>query len=298
MRLTRRCVVQGLGVLAAAPWLAGAAETASTGVAPLPLPLALRQIVNHIGISVPDVVASARFYSHLFDGPKLLGQVKPALRYSIGFYPGAMAIGGLSPSGGGPPHAFIDHFCVAAAPFDLAAWRTRLGAERLRFFAQGTFVEVAGIPVQLLGGHEPSAHPAGAAAPKGAPGGGFHPMPPLYSGEPLVQAHGFAYVTLQVSDPDEATALFRKLFGLTARRTTAAGIALSLGDVELRLEPAAAAEKARIASYAIRVSPFDRSRLADQLTALGATIRATSGHPHRPVLRFADPDGIQCELWG
>lgn len=314
MSLTRRRLVQGFGVLAAAPWFAGAAETARSGVAPLALPLALRQIVNHIGISVPDVVASARFYSHVFDGPKLLGQAKPALRYSIGFYPGAMAIGGLSASdpsapGGlpvpapsearsGAPHAFIDHFCMAAAPFDLAAWRARLDAERLRFFARGTFVEVAGIPVQLLGGHEPSSHPAGAVAPKGAAGGGFHPMPPLYSGAPLVQAHGFAFVSLHVSELHEATTLFRKLFGLTAPRATRGGLAFSLGDIELRLEQAADPEKARIASYGIRVARFDRSKLAEQLTALGATIKATSGRENRGLLRFADPDGIECELSG
>jgi catechol 2,3-dioxygenase-like lactoylglutathione lyase family enzyme len=310
-RITRRCVLRSLGALAAAPGWARAAETSRAAVAPLGLPLELRQIVNHIGISVPDVVASARFYSHLFDGPKIVGQTTPALRYSISFYPGAMAIGGLKTSGtgesgdsasaSGSQRAFIDHFCVAAVPFDLAAWRDRLGEEGLRFFARGTFVDVAGIPVQLLGGHEPgprpeSPGPAGPQAPKGAADGGFHPMPPLYAGRPLVEAHGFEYVSLHVPDVEEAAALFGKLFGLTPQRVPHGGIAFRLGATALRLGKAASAEKPRIASYAIRVSKFDRARLTDELRALGAAVKSRPEHEDRAVLRFADPDGIECEL--
>ncbi len=296
-RLTRRCLLRGLGLaaLGAAPWWARAADAPGSAAVALDLPLELRQLVNHIGISVPDVVASARFYSHLFDGPKLVGQVKPALRYSISFTPGAMAIGALR---SGATRAFIDHFCVAAAPFDLAAWRARLAQEGVRFFAGGTFVEVGDIPVQLVGGHERPLRPAGSSAPKGAPAGGFHPMPPLYRGQPLVKAHGFEHVSLDVADVDASSALFGKLFGLTPHRFASGRSAFfKLGGIELRLEQAAASEKPSIASFGIRVSRFDRAQLTDQLQALGARIGASDGGENRTALRFADPDGIECELW-
>jgi catechol 2,3-dioxygenase-like lactoylglutathione lyase family enzyme len=310
-RISRRCVLESLGLLGVAPWLARADATHADG--PLPLPLELRQIVNHIGISVPDVVRSATFYSHLFDGPRILGQVRPALRYSIGFYPGAMAIGALGTAGAAEPpgtpapagrrHGFIDHFCVAAAPFDLAAWRSRLDREGIRYFARGSFVDIGGISVQLLGGTDEMARARAKSAARGAkgpagapPAGGFGPMPPLYGGQPLVAAHGFEHVSLHVSDLEGSTALFRKLFGLAPHGATARRVSFSLGGIGLHLEAAAAGEKPRIASYAIRVSRFDRAKLSGALVGLGASVKAATESERRTVLSFADPDGIECEF--
>jgi catechol 2,3-dioxygenase-like lactoylglutathione lyase family enzyme len=302
--LTRRRVLHGLAALVAAPGCACADATAAPP--PLDLPLHLRQVVNHIGISVPDVVKSATFYSRVFDGPKVIGQVKPALRYSISFYPGAMAIGALrslgaqAPSGtpAGEPsgsHAFIDHFCVAAQPFDLAAWRARLGQEGLRFFARGTFVDIDDINVQLVGGHEGSPRPTGSAGRAGADGG-FNPMPPLYDGPPLVKAHGFDQVSLRVSDLEGSAALFQRLFGLVPHRSGSGSVVFGLAGIRLRLDQASAGERPTIASYAVRVAKFDPSRLAEQLQSLGAHVRPSQESTDRAVLHFADPDGIECEL--
>ena len=292
--IRRRWFLQAVGAVAAAPWLARA-DTVATS--PLALPLHLEQIVNHIGISVSDVVRSARFYSHLFDGPTILGQVKPALRYSVELYPGAMAIGALRPAAvTAGARGFIDHFCVAARPFDLAAWRARLDRDGLRYFAHGTFVEIGDIPVQLLGGRAASTRPPGASQ-AGAAAGGFAPMPPLYRGAPLVTAHGFEHVIVQVSDLDGATALFRKLFGLVPQWGASGSVSFGLGGVRLGLRSAAGGEKPSIASFAIRVSPFDGPKLTDALSALGAQVEPVERHLQQTVLRFADPDGIACELW-
>ncbi|MGB6452785.1 MAG: VOC family protein [Steroidobacteraceae bacterium] len=290
---TRRVFLQTCGALAAAPWAARA--VADTAAAPLQLPLHLTQLVNHIGISVTDVTKSATFYSHLFDGSKISGQEKPSLRYIINFYPGAMSVGDLrGAAGGAQTQPLIDHFCVAAEPYDPAAWRARLDQEGFRYFAGGSFVNIDSIPVQLVGGRR-------SAAPRRPPpaggGGGFMPMPPLYTGQPLVKAHGFEHVMLHVSDLDASTAAFRKLFGLVPHKSGASEVFFSVGAVRLGLRKAADGEKSSIASYAIKVAKFDRSRVSDGLEALGAKVEPAAARERRTVLRFADPDGIKCELW-
>jgi catechol 2,3-dioxygenase-like lactoylglutathione lyase family enzyme len=289
---TRRLFLQTCGALAAAPWATRA--VAATAAAPLPLPLHLSQLVNHIGISVPDVTKSATFYSHLFDGSRISGQEKPSLRYIINFYPGAMSVGDLrGAAGGAQRQPLIDHFCVAAEPYDQAAWRARLEQEGIRYFAGGSFIDIDSIPVQLVGGRSsatPRRPPAGG-------GGGFMPMPPLFAGQPLVKAHGFEHVMLHVSDLDAATAAFRKLFGLVPHTSGASEVFFSVGAVRLGLRKAADGEKPSIASYAIKVAKFDRSRVSDGLEVLGAMVERGGKRERRTVLRFADPDGINCELW-
>jgi catechol 2,3-dioxygenase-like lactoylglutathione lyase family enzyme len=305
-RTTRRLLLQGLGALAAAPWIAPAGAADKT--APLPLPLHLTQMVNHIGISVRDVRKSATFYSHLFEETHLLGQDKPALRYLINLHPGAVSVGPLDTHRpGGHPSPFIDHFAVSARPFDLAAWRARLDEQQLHYFAGGTFVVVNGIDVQLLGGH---ADRARRGARKGPAGAGFRPMPALYDGEPLVKVHGFKRVVLQLSNLDAATEAFRTLFGLPPHRTDSGRVSFQVGSIELELEDAPSGPS-RIAAFGVKVAPFDRAKVSEALEALGAMIptargpggarpfarRAMPSVANPAVLAFSDPDGIRCELW-
>lgn len=292
-RTTRRRLLQGLGALAAAPWIApaGAADRA----VPLRLPLHLTQMVNHIGISVRDVRKSASFYSHLLDEAHILGQEKPTLRYLINLHPGAISVGPLSAGGPSGHHTtpFIDHFAVLAQPFNLASWRARLDALKIRYFAQGTFVPIDGVPVQLLGGHEAMRR---RRARKGPAGAGFMPMAPLYTGEPLVKAHGFKRVTLQMANLDAATEEFRTLFGLPPHRTDSGRVFFQIADIQLELQDAPSGPS-RIAAFAIKVEPFDRAKVSEALEALGAKVEATRGGGNPAALPFADPDGIECELW-
>ncbi len=294
---TRRLFLKNCGAFAAAPW--AARVLAAPAAAPLRLPLHLTQLINHIGISVPDVTKSATFYSHLFDGSKIVGQDKPSLRYVISFYPGSMSVGDLhGAAGGAQTQALIDHFCVAAEPYDPGAWRARLDEEGIRYFAGGSFVDIDTIPVQLVGARSsaPRRSPSGAARRPPPAGGGFRPMPPLFTGQPLVKAHGFEHVMLHVSDLDASAAAFHKLFGLAPQKS-GADIFFSVGAVRLGLRKAADGEKPSIASYAIKVAKFDRSQVSDGLEALGAKIEPAERRERRTVLRFADPDGIECELW-
>ncbi|MGH8226308.1 MAG: VOC family protein [Steroidobacteraceae bacterium] len=308
----RRLLLESAAALGAAPWLllagparAATAASAETATGPLRLPLQLRQLVNHIGISVPDVAKSATFYSHLFDPGMLLGQRQPALRYLIDFRPGSLSIGPLKAAAqGAQTKAFIDHFAVMARSFELAAWRARLTQQGLHYFAAGTFVDIDSIPVQLLGGLRPlSAHPQGirhaapAAEHHGVAPGGFAPMPALYSGQPLVTAHGFRQVTLRVSHLDAASATFQQLFGLTPHRSASKRLYFALNGTRLGLEQAASGESPAIAAFAIKVLKFDFGRVRAGLEARGARVEPVAAREKERRLRFVDPDGIRCELW-
>lgn len=292
----RRRLIQSLGLLTAAPWLARAEPTPDA--APLRLPLHLTQLVNHIGTSVPDVTRSATFYSHVFQGGRLLGQEKPALRYEIEFHPGSVSIGPLR-TGTAETHPYIDHFCLIARPFDAAAWRARLAEEMVRDFAGGSFVVIGGISVQLFGGRTepPAGKPSTQRKSPPAAAGGFSPMAPLYAGESLVRPHGFEHLTLHVADLEASAALFEKLFGLTAKAPSSDVRLLQLEDTRIELRRIASGERPGIETFAIRVAAFDPGRVREALEGLGAKPGPIEKTAKRTILRFADPDGIECELW-
>ena len=309
----RRRVIQSLGLLSAAPWLACAESSAA--VSPLSLPLHVRELVNHIGTSVPDVTRSATFYSHLFQSGTILGQEKPALRYEINFHPGALSIGPLRSAGAGAgPGAsaaagaaagaaseqmrpYIDHFAILTQPFDATAWRARLVEEKVRNFAAGSFVVIGGLSVQLLGGRAPRPSGPSKTPPPAAAAGGFNPMPPLFNGQPLVNPHGFEHLTLQIADLDASAALFRRLFGLTPHTPSTGRRLFQVADIRLELREAPSGERPVIEAFAIRVAPFDAGQLRAALERLGATVEPVEKTAKRTILRFADPDGINCELW-
>ena len=304
----RRRVVQSLGLLTAAPWLARAESDPAAPA--LPLPLHVRELVNHIGTSVPDVTRSATFYSHLFQSGTILGQEKPALRYEINFHPGALSIGPLRSAGAAAQseetHPYIDHFCIATQPFDATAWRKRLVEEKVRSFAGGSFVVIGGISVQLIGGRAerpPGAERAGSAQrpaagkPPAAAAGGFSPMPALFNGTPIVSPRGFEHLTLHVADLDASAALFTRLFGLTARTPSPGARSFRVADIRLELREAPSGERPSIRAFAIRVATLDQGRVRAALEELGAKVEPVETIANRKVLRFADPDGIECELW-
>jgi catechol 2,3-dioxygenase-like lactoylglutathione lyase family enzyme len=296
----RRRVIQSLGLLTAAPWLARAESTAAAS--PLTLPLRVRELVNHIGTSVPDVTQSATFYSHVFQGGTIFGQEKPALRYEINFHPGALSIGPFMSAGAGeerPP--YIDHFCIATQPFDATALRARLVEEKVRNFAGGSFVVIGGISVQLIGGRAappPGAQrPAAPRPPAAAGGGGFKPMAPLYNGQSIVSPRGFEHLTVHVADLDASSALFERLFGLTPHAPSPGLRLFRVADIRLELHEAPSGQRPIIKTFAIRVAPFDPGRVRAALEELGAKLEPVETSGNRMILRFADPDGINCELW-
>ena len=122
-------------------------------------------------------------------------------------------------------------------------------------------------------------------------------MPPLFNGQPIVSPHGFEHLTVHVADLDASAALFERLFGLTPH-TPSPGLRLfRVADIRLELREAPSGERPTIKTFAIRTAPFDPGRVRAALETLGATVEPHETSAKRTILRFADPDGIDCELW-
>lgn len=282
--LTRRAAVGGLAAFAATPWLAPRAFAQTAETAPLDLPLAIESLINHIGVSAPDVIASATFHGRLFGGTNPRGEQEPFLRYFIRLNPGSVAIG---PIGTFPassltvPH--IDHYCVTAAPFDAVAWQRRLEAENLDYLGQGVFADPDGIAIQVAGGQGGESLAAGSIT----------ALEPLYEGEPLVAPRGFDHLLLRVSSLDATAAFHERMFGLEVSAGDAGTIWISDGDLRLAFRETRDDEVPGIASYAVRTEPFDAAEVADRIAAMGGEADpADAGN----ALRVLDPDGIELEL--
>ncbi len=283
--VNRRRAVGGLAALAATPWLVSRAFAQAAESAPLDLPLAIASLINHIGVSVPDVVASATFHGRLFGGTNPRGEREPFLRYFIRLNPGSVAIG---PIGTFPassltvPH--IDHYCVTAAPFDAVAWQRRLEAENLAYRGQGVFADPDGIAIQVAGGRGGESLAAGSIT----------ALDPLYTGEPLVAPRGFDHLVLGVSNLDATAAFHERMFGFEVSDRESERYWISDGDLRLAFRETRDGEVPGIASYAVRTAPFDAAEVADRIAAMGG--EAGPADDDGNALRVLDPDGIEFAL--
>lgn len=283
--LTRRSAVGGLAALAATPWMSPRAVAQPAETAALDLPLAIESLINHIGVSVPDVIASATFHGRLFGGSTPRGERAPFLRYFINLNPGSVALG---PIGTFPasslmvPH--IDHYCVSAAPFDAVAWQRRLEAEDLAYLGQGVFADPDGIAIQVAGGQGGESLAAGSIT----------ALEPLYTGPPLVVPRGFDHLVLRVSNLDATAAFHERIFGFEVSDRDSGRIWISDGNLRLAFRATRDGEVPGIASYAVRTEPFDADEVSDRIAAMGG--EAGPADDDGDVLRVFDLDGIEIEL--
>lgn len=295
--ISRRSMLGALGSSLALPIAMPRMTFASgdTGVQPMDLPLPLDTICGHAAISVRDVTESARFYSKVFGGENVSGEREPFLRYMINLNPGkpqlgeggGVAIGKLGTLGSqGKTVPLIDHFCFNAKPFPEAAWKARLREEGLTYIAQGVFADIDGILVQI----------AGATGGESLAAGEIERMEPLYVGAPLVLPMGFEHITLHVGDLERSVAFYRRMFELGEPDRRDGTVYFSDGRTRLGLKQAYAGEAPNIHHYAVKVRPFDKPKLIDGLSALGAEILPVDDE-QREIVRFADPDRLIVELW-
>jgi catechol 2,3-dioxygenase-like lactoylglutathione lyase family enzyme len=297
--MTRRSVLAVLGVALASGFLADVCVGEETAPAPLDLPLKIRTICGHVGVSVPDVTRSAHFYSKLFGGDNVRGEKVPSLRYMINlgnaaaFNPSGpqsgrphVAIGKLGTLGAiGETKSLVDHFCLNAEPYNEAAWRARLKLEGLTYYSNGVFGDINKIFVQV----------AGAQGGESLSAGTIEPLPSLYAGEPLVLNDGFEHVMLHVSSLDESVSFYKKMFGLRESERRAGVVYFSDGETKLALKQVAQGEKPNIPHFAAKVRGLNSSRVKNGLVALGARLETCEESKH--AIRFADPDGLVVELW-
>jgi len=293
-QLTRRSALAAIGVALASVLPRNAWSQTEATAKPLDLPLKIKTICGHCGVSVPDVTKSALFYSKLFGGANVTGEKQPSLRYMINLGNaaalgggGGVAIGKLGTLGGqGQTKSLIDHFCLNAEPFDDNAWQARLKAEGLVYYGHGVFADVDKIFVQI----------SGAQGGESLAAGQIEQMKSLYTGEPLVHPGGFEHIMLHVSNVDRSVAFYQKMFGLRESGRRSGIVYFSDGETGLALKQTAEGEKPNIHHYAVKVSKLDRAKVTSGLTALGATILPAS-EESKDAIRFADPNGLIVELW-
>ena len=266
---------QALAVVGAAvmPWAARGEGPASL------LPLNTTGL-EHIGMTVPDQEATAKFYGTIFD-PQLFQERDPPPRFYVRLGTSYIAFGGINANATNREPR-IDHFCALVRDYKAPEMRKAL--------------EEAGIPMaQGPGGM--AADPDGLRLQLlGVPGGLARTIMPstrISTDEPAVLAIGFEHIMLAVSDLEKSAAFYRKFFGMEVSRGKKPDrIWFRVAGTRLGLQPASAGEMPKIEHICIKVARFDKRAVGEKLKSLHAEVMAGD----EGLLRFRDPHGLVMEL--
>jgi catechol 2,3-dioxygenase-like lactoylglutathione lyase family enzyme len=263
----RRQMLTWLGAGAASLLAVDAAEAA-------PLPLDTTGL-EHVGFTVPDPEATAKFYGRIFD-PQLFQEKDPPPRFYVRFGKAYAAFGG---SAGVMPK--IDHFCALVKDYKAAETRKAVEEAGIAMGAGpvGMPTDADGLRLQLLG----------------VPGGLAKTIIPAYrvnQDDAAVQPIGLDHVMLHVSDLERSVAYYRKFFGMEASRTkNPERVWFGVAKTHLGLEKAASGEAPSVHHICVRVARV----VPDRLKALGVEILPANDEK---LLRFRDPNGLLMELKG
>ncbi len=274
VKFNRREALQYLGAFAS-PFLArGFAQEAL-------LPLHTGGL-EHIGMTVPDQEASAKFYGRIFD-PQLFQERDPPPRFYVKVGVNYIAFGGPRDASQKVP-ASIDHFCAVVQDYKAQDMRKALDEAAIPMTGTGPAGmanDPDGLRLQLLG------VPGGLA-------GTIKPSSRISLDDPAVQAIGFDHIMLAVTDLEKSAAHYRKFFGMDIARTKKPDrIWFGVAKTRLGLEEVAAGRKPRIDHICVKVAGFDRRVATERLKKLAAEIVPSNDED---LLRFKDPDGIVVEL--
>jgi len=230
--------------------------------------------LEHIGFTVPDPEATAKFYGRIFD-PQLFQEKDPPPRFYVRFGTAYAAFGG---SASVTPK--IDHFCALIKDYKAQEMRPVLAEAGISIMGNGPGAmptDADGLRLQLLG----------------VPGGLAKTIIPAYrvnQDDAGVQAIGMDHVMLHVSDLERSVAYYRKFFGMeTARSNKPARVWFAAANTRLGLEPVASGEAPSVHHVCIRVARV----FPDKLKALGVAIEPAN---NEKLLRFKDPNGLLMEL--
>ena len=267
---TRRNMLQLLGASAAAI-IAGPAAVAGE------LPLRTSGL-EHIGMTIPDPEAAAKFYGRIFD-PQLFQERDPPPRFYVRTGISYIAFGGNTEM---PPH--IDHFCALVEDYKAQEMRKALDEAGIPVTGRGPLGMAAdpdGIRLQLLG----------------VPGGLARTIIPssrVTQDDPAVEAIGFDHIMLAVSDLEKSAVYYRKFFGMEVSRTKRPDrIWFAAARTRLGLETVASGKMPGVDHIAFRIAGFDRRGVSEKLQKLGAQLAPSNDEN---LLRFTDPNGLVMEL--
>jgi catechol 2,3-dioxygenase-like lactoylglutathione lyase family enzyme len=273
--LSRRQALRHLGACAAASFIGGG--IAKAGMLPLDT-----SGLEHIGMTVPDQEAAAKFYGMIFD-PQLFQERDPPPRFYTKIGISYIAFGGIATNAPSPKPR-IDHFCALVQDYKPADMRKVLEESGVTMSGPGGLAmaqDPDGIRLQMLG----------------IPGGLARTIIPsrrVTQDEPAVQAIGFDHIVLNVTDIEKSAAYYRKFFGMEfSRRRKPESIWFAIAKTRLLIEPASPDKMPGVDRIAIKVAGFDRKTATDKLAKLGATIVPSN---EKDTIRFKDPNGFVMEL--
>jgi catechol 2,3-dioxygenase-like lactoylglutathione lyase family enzyme len=270
--LTRRRLLQLAGASGAALLSPDVASAAS-------LPLHTSGL-EHIGMTVPDPEASAKFYGRIFD-PQLFQERDPPPRFYVRTGISYIAFGGGIATNM-PPH--IDHFCALVEDYQPPEMRKALDDAGIAVTGRGPLGMAAdpdSIRLQLLG----------------VPGGLARTIVPssrITQDDPAVQAIGFDHIMLAVSDLERSAAYYRKFFGMEVLKTRKPQrVWFAAAQTRLGLETVASGKMPGVHHVCFRVAGLDRRAATEKLKKVGAALAPSSDEN---LLRFTDPNGLLMEL--
>ncbi|HEX6896989.1 MAG TPA: VOC family protein [Bryobacteraceae bacterium] len=234
--------------------------------------------LEHIGMTVPDQEAAAKFYGRIFD-PQLFQERDPPPRFYVRTGISYIAFGGNTEQ---PAH--IDHFCALVEDYKAQEMRKTL--------------EDAGIPVQGRGPLGMPADPDGLRLQLlGVPGGLARTIIPssrISQEEAAVQAIGFDHILLTVSDLEKSTAYYRRFFGMeTGRSKRPERIWFNVAKTRLELEPVSAGKMPAIERISFKVAGFDRRSITARLKELKVDVVPSED---KDAIRFKDLNGLTMDL--
>jgi len=232
--------------------------------------------LEHIGMTVPDPEATAKFYGRIFD-PQLFQERDPPPRFYARTGISYIAFGGNATA---PPK--IDHFCALVEEYKVQEMRKALEDAGITMGTGpgGMANDPDGLRLQLLG----------------VPGGLARTIIPasrISQEDPAVQAIGFDHIMLAVSDLEKSAAYYRKFFGMEVSRTKKPErIWFAVAKTRLGME-AAGGKPPAVDHVCIRVAGFDKKGITEKLKKLNVEIAPSNDED---LLRFRDPNGIVMEL--
>jgi catechol 2,3-dioxygenase-like lactoylglutathione lyase family enzyme len=231
--------------------------------------------LEHLSLTVPNPVETARFYGQVFN-PQLFRERDDPNRYYALLGTAYMAFGLGTER---PP--FIDHFCALVPNYNAPETRAAIEAAGITMTPGGfgMVLDPDQIRYQML-------NVPGGLAGTIVPGGRISMEPPI------VQAVSIDHLTLRVSDLGASSAHYRTLFGQEVD-TSATRVSFQLADTRLVLETVADGEDPGPHHFCLNVVGLDRVRATAQLRDLGATIPPPN---EEGLLRFQDPHGTLIEL--
>jgi catechol 2,3-dioxygenase-like lactoylglutathione lyase family enzyme len=234
--------------------------------------------LEHIGMTVPDQDATAKFYGRIFD-PQLFQERDPPARFYV-----RTGISYIAFGGGKDMPAHIDHFCALVEDYSPQEMRKTLEEAGIPMTGRGPLgmaTDPDGIRLQLLG----------------VPGGLARTVVPgarITQDDAAVQAIGFDHIVLAVTDVEKSAVYYRKFFGPEIKTSRKPGrVWFRLARTSLGLEAVMPGQMPGVDHVCFRVAGFDRQSVTGKLKGLGAEIAPSNDEA---LLRFRDPNGLLMEL--